>query len=333
LVTFNGLSIISLKSSVLSYLIKAIFNWFYYPLISLSQAFIPAEYMFKSARKFLFFNYGNLPQFITNIDAISQNILSDLISLLLSFIFIIILCISFVLNKTQRKTIIMGLVFYFLSFSTVAVFLLDRNTSYVESRYLYAGMIGIGIFFATIIDTIKKCLFSTKIPRIISILFIVIVIALWYGKQITLTQREVNRSVIFSQNTKHVLFELSKIFPTLPNKPIIFLTGNSTYFGNENHFVPLGLNPGYIFMIWYYDTGVIPKELISGNRLWTFGQQWYKVFGKNGFGYFYDKKVLKELIVNKSVEKNQIVGLFYDGNTNSFKNITNDLYLELFDSK
>lgn len=327
---FNGINLTTLGAGPVSYLIKAAFNWFYYPLISLSQTFIPPEYMFKIARQFLYFNYGNLLPYINNIDAITTNIISDLLSLILSFLFLIFVATAYLLNKPQRKTIVISIIFYLLSFSTIAVFLIDRNTSYVESRYLYTGMISMGIFFAVIVDTVKIILFKTKIPKVISIICILSILVLWFGKQITLIQREVNRSVINGQNAKHVLDELTTIVPILPDKPIIYLTGNSTYYGYPNHYVPLQLDPGYIFMVWYYRGGKIPKDLIIKNTLSSFGTQWYQEYGDKAFGYYWDKEKLTEVIKEKNIGNSQIIGLYYDRNTQKFMNITDELRSELF---
>lgn len=325
-----GSGILAFNSSALANWYKIIFNSLYYPFISLSQTFIPAEFMFKTAKQFLYFNYGGLVPNITNIDLIAQTIVSDLLSQILSFIFLIILAIAYFLNKPQRKTIIISLIFYVLSFTTIAVFLIGRNNSYVESRYLYTGMVSMAIFFGIFIDTVKRLLFLTKIPKAISIICILIVLILWYGKQVSLVKREVYRNVINAQNARHALDELTKTIPVLPDKPIIYLTGSSKYYGYENQYVPLQLNPGYIFMVWYYKGGKVPRELLADTKLIYLETQWYKEFGDKAFGYFWDKKQLKDVIKEKNINPTQLVGLYYDGGSRKFINITNELRMELF---
>jgi len=330
----QGLQIFTIKPGVIAYWQKVGFNWLYYSYVSLSQTFIPQDYMFKIAKSFLFFNYRDLITYINNIDVISQNIISDLLSSIFSFIFLITITIAYVLNRPQRKTIIIGGIFYILSFSTIAVFLLSRNTSYIESRYLYTGMISMGIFFAVIIDTIKKIVYKTKIPVVFSIICLASFFLLYFSKQVTLIQREVNRNVISGQNTKNVLLELSKVLPVLPDKPIIYLTGSDFYYGYVNLHVPLQLNPGYVFMIWYYKSGKIPKELLpkefSSNALSSFGGQWYEEYGDRAFGYYWDKEGLRDVVKEKNINSSQLIGLYYDGKTKKFKDITDELQSELF---
>jgi len=293
--------------------------------------------MFKIARNFTSFNYGYLITYIKNIDVISQNIVADLLSSIFSTIFLILLSVSYILNKSQRKIIVIGGVFYILSFSTIAAYLFERNTSYIESRYLYAGMISMGIFFAVITDTIKNILLKTRIPKFFSILCLVLSLVVFFYKQIILVQREVYRAVIMAENTKNVLSEFSRVFPILPDKPVIYLTGSDFYYSYLNHYVPLELNPGYIFMIWTYKSGkipkeLLPKELLRGYILSSFGIQWYEEYGGKAFGYYWDKDKLRSKIAEKNLSKSQLVGLYYDGHTNTFKDITNDLRKELFNN-
>lgn len=330
LIVLYGPDIISFKSNAINYWIKAFFNMLYYPLITLSQSFIPPEYMFKSAVKFLYFFYGHLTPYISNIDVISQNIISDILSILLSLLILITLLISYVTNKPQRKTLLIGMLFYVLSFSTVAIYLDTRATSYVESRYLYASMIGIGIFFAVILDTTKRILFKIKLPRIISIFVVSMIAIVYFGKHVTLIQRAVWRSTINAQNETQVLKEFSKILPTLPPKSVIYLSGNNTYYGYANHPVPFQLNPGYILMVWYYKSGFIPDDSLHVNRkLWTFGTQWYEESDGKAFGYYWDLKELQKVIDKKDIDTSQISGLYYDGNTRKLNNITDQVLLEL----
>lgn len=332
LIVLYGPDIISLKSSAIHYWIKAFFNMGYYPFITLSQSFIPPEYMFKSAVKFLYFLYGNLTPYISNIDVISQNIISDILSILLSVLVLIVLFVSYISNKPQRKTLLIGVLFYLLSFSTVAIYLDTRATSYVESRYLYASMIGMGIFFAVILDTIKQILFKTKIPRLVSVLVIGMIATVYFGKHVTLIQRSVWRSTINAENETQVLKEFSNIMPTLPPKSVIYLSSNNTYYGYANHPVPFQLDPGYILMVWYYKSGYIPKDSLHVNRkLWAFGTQWYEESEGKAFGYYWDKKLLANEIKNNKFSIDQVIGLYFDGSSGRLMNITNDLHKTILD--
>ena len=333
LIALYGPDIISFKMTAINYWMKSLFNWFYYPLITLSQTFVPPEYMFKSAHKFFYFYYGNLAPYISNIDVISQNIISDMLSILLSFVFLIALFISYAFNKSQRKTVWIGIIYYFLSFSTIAIYLDTRGTSYVESRYLYASMISMGIFFAVILDTIRIKLFTIRIPKIISIFIICAITIIYFGKQITLIQRAVWRSTINAQNETQVLKEFSQILPTLPPKSVIYLTGNNTYYGYVHHPVPFQLDPGYILMVWYYKSGFIPNDSLRVDRkLWSFGTQWYEELDGKAFGYYWDKDYLISEIKNKKFSLNQVIGLYYDGNNRKLINITDDLHTSVIDT-
>jgi len=292
--------------------------------------FIPPEYMFKIAKKFLFFYYNNLSIYITNIDAISQNIISDIVSLLFSILVFIIIIFSYVCNQKQRKLHLINSILYLLSFVTISVYLTTRNTSYIESRYLYTSVTCIGVYVGIFIDTIIG---SKRLNRNIKKFIVVsmcIVFLLFTYKQVILIQREVNRSVYNGEKTKTTLEKFTKVISTLPNKPVVYLTGNTNFYYYQNHFVPLELNPGYIFMVWLYKTGKIPSKLLHSNTLWVFGTQWYTEYENKAFGYYYDFDELKNAVEKYNIKEDQIIGLYFDGNTYEFKNITHQIVFKLY---
>lgn len=326
IISMFGKNVVSMSSNITSlFWLRFLFNSIYYPFISFSQTFIPPTFMFRTSEAFLKFNYPNLIPYISNIGVLSENIISDLIFISLSFIFLIIAIGIYVINKQQRKTMFISCVLYVFSFIPVSVYLFPRGTSYIESRYVYFSVIFVGLILAIILDTFRK-IAAKKINIFVITLLIFVLSGLYFYKQIVLIRRDVYKSVINGQNTKDVLTEFSRVLPNLPKKSVIYLTGNSNYYNYMNHPVPLQLDPGYILMVWYYKSGNIPSKLLDvSERLWGFGSQWYEESQGKAFGYYWDKTLLLKEYQSKKFTVDQVIGLYYDGSSKKLIDISSDI--------
>jgi hypothetical protein len=79
--------------------------------------------------------------------------------------------------------------------------------------------------------------------------------------------------------------------------------------------VPLEQGPGYTLMIWYYPTGVVPREFFQNDFLWEIRDQGYREVKGKGFGYYWDKNDLLNLFKqNPKLSENQIVAFYYKSN-------------------
>jgi hypothetical protein len=330
IISMYGKNIVLITSSNTgSFWLKFLFNSVFYPFISLSQTFIPPKYMFRMAEKFLNFNYSNIIAYINSTGVVSENIISDFISVIFSFIILIILGIVYTVNKKQRKTLLIAVLFYILSFVPISIYLSQRGTAYVESRYVYASIIPVGLMVAIILDTFRK-MFTKTIPMLLVTAAIVVGSGLYFHKQIVLIRREVYLNVIYGQDTKHVLTEFSRKLPTMPSKSVIYLTGNTNYYNYMNHPVPLQLDPGYILMVYYYKSGSIPQDsLVIDKRFWGFGSQWYEESDDKAFGYYWDRELLLKEYNNKKFSLDQVIGFYYDGSSKKLMDISKETQLYL----
>ncbi|HUD20152.1 MAG TPA: hypothetical protein VMR81_06950 [Patescibacteria group bacterium] len=299
-------------------------NIIMYPLASLSQFLIPYRFMYKIVPWFVRINYPVTMVYVTDPNVVYDLMASDFIAVILSFVLIFLFAYSLFRGVIKRKTALVLGVLYILNFMPIAAFLPWKNASYMESRYLYAIAVPASIIFGSIFYSLFQFIqvfTKRKIEKVILIICAVLFLCLFFVKQISIIRREVYANVIRGNNTKNVVSQLTRMVPTLPDKPVIYIGGEGNY-GHFNQKVPLELGPGYVIMTLYYDQGKIPKSLINQVFLETMASQGYKESEGKGFGYFWDKNQLLELIKNNTISIDQVVALNYSTRDSTFTNIT-----------
>ena len=303
---------------------KALFNMGFYPLVSLGQFFVPLRFMLRIAPAFSKFNYGFMETVAVD-NPINSVLVGDLVSIILSFGFIIFMLYIYAKHKPFQKGMLFSLGWYVLSFVPMAVFLNERNTSYVESRYLYFSFFPVammvGFFFAAL--RIKIETFMKK--KVIAYMIVYSILAVFLYKQIALMQREINQNVLYGSDIKIAMSAIRDTYPTIPNKPIFYVEGDRDFFYPNNP-LPFQLGTGYMLSLTFMSNPVIPKELFKESYLWHFFDQGYKEIGEKGFGYYWSKKDLVELFrINKDISVNQLVGIYYFGNDQRVRDITSSI--------
>lgn len=310
-----------LYSESLTKIGKALFNMWFYPLVSLGQFFIPLRYMLKIAPAYARFNYG----FMANVTAdnpIASVLVADMISITLSFLFTVILIYIFIKNKQLHKSMLFSFCWYVLSFVPMAVFLNERNTSYVESRYLYFSYFAVAMMVGFIFDELRRIIEMVLKNKIAAFIITYGILALFIYKQVTLMQREINQNVVYGNDIKVAMLAVRSTYPILPNKPIFFVEGDRDFYYPNNP-MPFQLGTGYMLSLTLISNSNIPKELFRDSFLWHFFDQGYREIGNKGFGYYWNKKDLLELFkTNNGISVDQLVGIYYYGNDRRVRDIT-----------
>jgi hypothetical protein len=218
-----------------------------------------------------------------------------------------------------------------LSFVPIALFLNERNTSYIESRYLYACSVPVSILMGICLENLRQTISSkTHIALRYSTLFVGILFMIFVYKQTVVIQRNVVVAVQESDQARHTVSVFLRMKPKLPNKPIIYLESDSRYYLAAP--VPFQLGTGYVLMVKYFPSGVVPVDLLVGTKshyypfLYNYVDQGYQEVRNKGFGYFADKTKLLDLYnTNPSLTVNQIVGFRYIGREGKLIDITGEI--------
>lgn len=325
-------SVTGIATATVAYWKHVIANILYYPVISLSQIFIPRDFMFKMVPKFGEQMYPNVMASISASAPVYENITTDVVSLLLFSVIIFIGLQYYMHYKKQRKNMLCIIVFYVSTFVPLAAYLFIRGTSYIESRYMYLPAIPMSMFIGCIAHEIIQLirLIKNKSIRIMLLSVVALSFLLFCFKQATVANHEVGKSVSFGNETKAALGELKRLYPKLPVNTIIYMTGDVSYYGLPNHRLPLQLGTGYIIQVIYFQDGTIPASFIKNRFLWQLQSQGYNEEQGVGFGFFDDKEQLITFFdMNPNKKTDDIIGLYYYGNDKKMIDISKQLREEV----
>lgn len=288
----------------------------FYPFESLSQMFFPPGFLFTVSDYFgkvMYTRLWSTPSAPIAIETIG----AETISILLSVALLILLCIIYWYSPKIRKIILFSVLFTFLSFLPYVP--LEKGNAYLDSRYFYIGVAGGGILLGLIFYMLRDfCIQRLKV----SILFIYGVLFLFFlfffYTHFAAIQRDIDMQVEVAKERKNFLITVQTLYPNLSNKNIFYITGNKDYYIEGNK-TPFQQGMGYALMVLYYKSGSVPKELLRQSFLWDINAQGYKEVNGKGFGYYSDLQKLRKDIDNNRVKKENVIGLFYDGNSKSLK--------------
>lgn len=309
-------------------ILRAGFNTFWYPLVSLSHFIIPQRLMLRISEMFGLFVYPFLTTYPKEAKELTHLfLLSDIVSLLISIVILVLSCYYFFYKTKERKLLYFIAFSYIVSFIPVAIFLHVRNTGYLESRYYYFVQPFVSIFFALLIYHFYRISNNIrKFSFFINIVITVIICAFIY-KQIRVIQGEIGEQVLYAQEVKRVHQQFLSLLPTPPNNPIFLVTGDD---------FPIQLGLGYLLMVWYYPSGVIPDSLVSitdnkprylpTSMFTSKYHQGIRYDKEKSFGYFYNiDDLISEIENNKPIDKKRLISFHYDAETKIVTNTTTEV--------
>lgn len=286
----------------------------FYPFTSFSQLFIPRQLLFRIASDYQVNNYRFLTQTIMQ-SSILENVTSDLISLMATLVILVFCFVVAVKVSAIRKILLFGMVFSMVSFLPYIV--VNRGTSYLDSRYYYLGMTGGSIMLSMVfygLWQIRKSLFPVLLCAV----------SIYMYKNIVFIQRDIQSLQLDTRIQTKLLSDITSMFPDIGSKPIFYITGNKSYWGVDNLHVPLQAGPGYILMVLYNRRGLMVPELLRDFFLFDVHDQGYKdTSDGNGFGYYFDYNSLLADYKRGAFTNQQIHALYYDGNAYTLSDITN----------
>lgn len=298
-----------------------LFRILMYPLTSFSLSFVHPTPFLNLARFItrIYYPFVSAEQF----PLIVQTNTLDLLSVLLTFIImVVLLTLTKKSQKIEKKNIMFLLLFTLSSF--LPYIIISKNFSYLESRYYYLAAVTSGIVFAFIFEKLTH--FSKRRIYKVLIAAFVLIFLFWHNKWL---QSDLQDQVDISKERLSFLSQLSQFKPSLTkSKTVFYITSDTDYYmvGNK---IPFQQGSGYTLMLWYHKSGRIPEEFFKDAYLYDLTSQGYEEADGMGFGYFSDLEMLDQEIGGNQELINSVVALYYDSKGKSLTDISSEIISKL----
>lgn len=266
-----------------------------------------------------------LPRWITGIPGTTRfDIFVEQVSLQIisSVALIVIFIIVFRLwqkNGGERlmKLSLFGLFFVVLN-SFIYAFSPGRLglVALVDSRNLYLPSIGTVIFITSLLAFLTK-----KMPSriIIFILPLILLQAVSLNKEILKISKE-------GGVRKGILYQIKDDYSKLPNKVVFYTESDTSFYGmpESEKILPFEVGFGQTLLDWYVLDQKFSRVFFENKFLWDLTSQGYKEDGNQGFGYFRNLDLLKQVILDKHLTVDSIIAYKYYSSSNNLVNITDE---------
>ncbi|MBI2613566.1 MAG: hypothetical protein HYW62_02245 [Candidatus Levybacteria bacterium] len=291
-----------------------------YPLEGIVQLIIPNFYLFKLSDITTRIVNPNLPSDSLGFLIASQNSNAEITILLLLVAFAILifwLMRKLKFSSNSLKALKASIILAALSFLPYVV--INSSFSYLDSRYYYAGSIGVAIFLAVLIFNLLSS--NKRVFKIIAVFVLFLYVFIHESTLFSDLKLMADRS----KERQNFLKQVENLVPVLPKKTVFFITGNSEgYYGLPELKTPFQSGLGHVLMVKYttkrelnpdfFKEATFAKALDVGFLYDTLGQGYRQKDGK-GFGYYYDKLELNKAIGQNLFDKDDVIYLYYNSET------------------
>lgn len=309
-------------------LTQAATNGLRYAVEGSAQVFLPAPVVFETARsmtsRFIPWLMPNTPSF----DLFYTTTMAEIVSLgfaLLLFVFLVKIYKTTLATKPtpMNRAFFASLIFLPLSF--IPYIVLNRFDAYLDSRYYYAPAVGASLLFGIIAGALVQ---KAKQERIATVLVLVVFLIF----HTTILVGDLTSQIRTGNERRKILATIRSSVPTLPAKAVFFISGNSDgFYALPELKVPFQSGLGHVLMVLYAADAQLPKDFFTEQ---TLGQaldvgflydtvaQGYKEIDGRGFGYFYDKKAMKDTLDAHQRKDITIFPFFYDADIKQLRRIS-----------
>lgn len=310
-----------------------IFHMLLYPFSSFSQQFIPRNIAIKLSFLYQELKYPYISN-LNNFSFLIDYIILDIISLFFTFILFFITFVFFVNLKKNRKILFFLILSSMMSF--IPYIILKRGQSYLDSRYYYFGFsfgaIFLSLIFFNTITLIKKHI-SFLFLKYFIILLCFFTLAFYIYKNIIFIHREIMSIQFYSSIQLKFLREIKNLYPYFHDNTVIYLTGDRTFYGVDNLYVPLQAGPGHILLVWYSQESEVARQLLKDLFFYDIKNYGYKKLDEiRGFGYYNNLNNLLVDYQNDLFKEDNVYAFFYNSSSYELKDITNEIRTVLRDS-
>lgn len=307
-----------------------LFRVFEIPFKGLAQLFFPQNFLISISDAIVRLAY---PQFVGSDGAvnpyISQSIVFGLTCYILSVCLMIGGVLLFYFFKTNKKIHLANTVLFSFLLSTTSllpfIFIPGKPGyfSIFESRNLYIGMIGASILLILFVYAIANY-FSNKRIRFVVVLFFLLPLFVFHVRTV---RSEINKLVTIATIRINLLDTIKIEYKTLSKNVVFYTQSNTSYYGmpEAEKTLPVQSGFGRMVMVWYQDAEKFPDCFYENQFLHDLTSQGYKYCEGRGFGYFRDYGKLIASINENKIPVENVIGYSWDGDTNEFKNISDQI--------
>lgn len=287
-----------------------------YPLEGVVQTIIPNAYLFQLSNITTRVIRPDLPSDSLDFLVATENSGAEITLIALLIIAIIIFFILWKRIKDMsilaKKTLFSSLTMTALSFLPYIV--INRSSSYLDSRHYYLGSIGMSIFLAILIFNLLS---NKNLLR-------------FCGLLILISYTFIHGSTLFSdfklmadrsKERRIFLRQVDSLIPSLKKQTVFFITGDSEgYYGLPELKTPFQSGLGHVLMIKYASEGKLNSSFFQENPwtkaldvgfLYDILGQGYRKIENQGFGYYYNKLELNKALDQNLFDKDNIIPLYY----------------------
>jgi hypothetical protein len=304
--------------------IKQLLNIIFYPVVSLGQSFLPYRFVYKVADWVLreWYPFMNTDG---NMETLLHFPLADMVSLVASFVIAILFGIVATRDKKHRPLMFLAGVYYVAGFLPIALHLIHRYDSYIESRFMYVITPAVAVLFACCVYYVWMLCKKFKKYAWVGKALLVCVVGIYLFKEASVTQREVKVYAIQGNEMTGFMKAMHKALPKVPERTVLLIESDRTYYYDYNN-LPFKLGAGYILGIIYYQDGTIPRDMLQKETLMGFGSQGVLNDGKKLFGYYRNRNDLKSDLLTKHLfTPDQVVSFTFSSTTNTVTDETDKI--------
>lgn len=311
-----------------------VYRLFSVPLKGIAQTFVSQTQLISISDTVIFLAY---PQF-QGVDRvanpyISQSIVFDLVCMMAFFSLLIFG--YFIINFFQKKgepslANILFLSFLFLIISFFPYIFVPGKAGYFsifEPRNLYIASMVTGAVISIVLWGLLKVFFK---PSLVTVLFL-FPFMLLLAYHVSVTRFDIKGLEHIGKTRMSLLNTIKSHYPKLPDNVIVYTVSSKAYYGMpiEEKTLPVQSGFGRMLLVWYQSSEQFPACFYENLFLHGLREQGYKKCENRGFGYFRDYAKLVDAIQTYGVPINNVIAFSWNGQEESFTNITKSIREEL----
>lgn len=291
---------------------KVLMHLIVYPLTGVFQTLLPSETLYAVAKRFNELMYPSLAYSPVS-DLVHQTVTADLLAVVGSLV-LIGLVIAIARRQTQAPLIYLSLALFLTLLSFLPYAVLERGGSYLDSRYYYVAVLGVGMLIGYLASFVWRIGAWSRLVLVVALTGLL-------THHFFVIRQTVADQVKIGDERRTVLEQIKAIRPSLGQRSVFYVESNKDYYVDRNP-LPFQQGVGYTMLVWYAAETDLPKEFFNDNFLWDLGSQGYREIEGHGFGYFYDRSAFLEAVQYYQLAPHEIIAVRWNAQRQQFQDIS-----------